>query len=421
MRIGERINVPELNGYDYGAPMCSYVNRAREEVFVIPYEDFDAFSEAFDTSRENLNLREPHRVAVNYLSLSVAKAKAKHGPDNELAVAASQYPIALAGHPNNANSLRLMLSYLLAFDDVRRVPGIPMLSKQVGRIPGGAAGLVAEECDDLLIGILRPADRTLSGLIEIAATPAGGGVLSRAADIAKEIELGGVLRAFPRQTVILAGAVLDRAGWKRVGVPLELGDAAFAFGILKKQYHSRPYTLLLIAKPRDAARTEALDARVLLDDPAAKPAWTDVKDGETTVRTARLDGPPEWLATLLRTQARKDASAVYLSTAAEKGVWLAAVGSHAENSVRVALACLRGSQQLSIFARQRAVGGRETQASPLRDTPGRVAVGMATASGMHALQYPMPIVDIAGIGQPAAVTFDLFVSDKIRAKLRLTR
>ncbi|MHC4958770.1 MAG: hypothetical protein ACYTGN_10380 [Planctomycetota bacterium] len=421
VRIGRRINVPGLDGIDYDRPVASFVDRDKIEWFLVPVKDRGAFEDAFDTNREALNLRPPQRVGPGYLSLSAASGQAKAGAPTELVAEAVRYPLALAGHPEQPVDVRLMLRYLLAWDNDPKLLGAPQLSEEIAKIPDRAAGFVAEECADLVIGLRRSPEETIVAEVDVVATPEPGGLLERAAEVAATVDFPGLLGGFPRDTRVLVGGVLDKQGWERTGLALPVGDAAFAFGIVVKPYHARRYNLLCIARPRhpDAlARLERDGEQALLEGPTELDFKT-IQDGDAKIRTAELKAPPQWLEGLLRTSART-APPVYVTTATEKGAWIVAIGSQAEGTVRNAVLCLRGARELSVLGSHReAHAGPIQKSSPLRDVSQAVAVAMATAEGMQAFQYPMPQIDIAGIGRPASFAFTLTLTDKVRGTLRL--
>ena len=73
-----------------------------------------------------------------------------------------------------------------------------------------------------------------------------------------------------------------------------------------------------------------------------------------------------------------------------------------------------------MFAAKRGRKGTITP-SRIKNTHGHVAIAMATAEGMRAFRSPMPLVDVASIGQPAAISFVLDVDGKAHGKLHFWR
>lgn len=420
VRIANRMNVPGFEGVPYDEPVGYFVTRDKKEYFLAPYTDLGALEDAFDKGKENLNLNSPRRVARNYVSISAAPGKVTPGPDNPLVLEAVKYPVALAGRPDDANAVRLMLRYLLAWDGDPKLPGVPRASDDVVKLPPAVTGLIAEECEGLVLGFSKPKEDGLGGLAHLFAQLSKDGALDRAAALAEKVELSDVLGCFPRDTAVLAGAVLDARGWKRVGVPLPMGDGALAAGVVHKQYHARRFTVLVVARPTDPLVLKGMFENALRQ--YAGVAFTDVADKETTVKTAKLQVVPEGFEVALRS-AKKAPPPVYVSTAVEKGTWFWAIGSQAESVVRHALSCLRGATQLSIYGQQRApYAGPIKTSSPLKRTRGHVAVAYAEADGMRAFRYPLPWIDIAGIGQPAALTATLDVSrGEARGEIRFLR
>ena len=422
-RVGDRMNVPQLDGFSYDAPVGYFVDREGVEFFLAPYAELGALEEAFDAARVNLNLRPPRRAARNYASLSEGPDAATVGEKNPLIAEAAKYPIALAGHPKTPADLRHMLRYLLIWDHQRKIQGVPQLSEEAGRLGAAVLSIVAEEADDLILALVQPGEERLAGRAKLIATASKGGILDRAALVAGKLELSEVLAGFPRDTSILAGAVLDGAGWKRLGLPLPLGDGAFAWGVVRKRYHPRRFNLLLIARPANAENVQALaDAGPGAAFGSSGLEFRTVQEKQTPVRTAKLAVETPWLADLTRSS-KREAPPIYVSTATENGTWLLAYGSQAEDIVRTSLRCLRGARELSIYGRQRAAyAGPITASSPLEPALGQVITAMAKADGMRAFRFPMPRFDIAGIGQPSAVTFTLdMVAGKAHGDLRMLR
>lgn len=417
LRIGEPTNNPGLAGVDYAEAAGSYWTEDQEEVLLVPCVDVDAFREAHETERSNLGVRAPHRVAENYIALSRAKATARRGTQNPLVLRATDYPLALAGHPKDAFTLRVMLAALFMREARRKPEGVRLLGQEVRRLPTPVAAAVARECDDLLLGFPRQEPgRPLR--IEIEATLAEDSALARGAALARDLDLTGVVATFPFDTVLLAGGVLDAEGWRAMGLPIPVGDAAFAFGLVEKRFHARRFTLLLAARPRDPAvlKTLAEDGhRLLLDDPQADLDESRGMDGAAEVRTAPLAAPPAWLAGVLKSDAAK-APPVYVSSTVAQGIWYCAIGSLAEGTVRHTLGCLRGARELGVQRSGPVAGHREFLQGP------HAGLALVTPAALKAFGYEMPLAEIASLGQPKSATAVLDVADgRAKVDLRLER
>jgi hypothetical protein len=414
-RIGRRVNNPGFDGIDFEQAVASYVTQDGQEVHLVPYADFDAFERAFAISRDNIHLRGPFREARNYLSASKTGVRPARGPEDPLARQLDEHVMLLASRPESALDVRFMLSYLLALDvDTARVK-VPLLSRIVTGIPEGTARFVARECDDFLLGVPKGQRATDPLRVVLRAAPRARGALALAEEVAKQVDLARLVGSFPRSSGIVVGGVMDAKGWEQIGLALPLGDGALAAGIVERKYHGRPYTLLVAASPKDPKDLEKLHAQghALLSGSGA-PEFAAEEDEGTEVRTAVLEVPPAWMATILRAS-QKAPPPVYLSTAVEKGVWYCAIGSQAEHTVRSALGCLRGAAELSL----RGVDGVQAHREFFR--AGHAALALITPAGLKALRFPMPYVQIANLGQPKAVTFVLDVAGMAQGDLRLAR
>ncbi|MHC4930771.1 MAG: hypothetical protein ACYTGV_01080 [Planctomycetota bacterium] len=414
-RIGRQVNNPGFDGIDFEQAVASYVTQDGKEVHLVPFVEFDAFEKAFALARDNIHLRGPFREARNYLSTSKTGARPERGPEDPLVRQLDEHVLLLAGRPESALDLRFMLTYLLSLDDNTARVTAPLLSRVVTAIPEGAAGFVATECDDLLLGIPRGQKATDPLRIVVRATPRARGALARAEEVARQVDLARLVGSIPRAAGIVVGGVLDAKGWDEIGVALPLGDGAVAAGIVERKYHGRPYTLLVAASPRDPKDLDGLRALgpALLSGSEAL-EFTAEEDEGTEVRTAVLDAPPARLRTILHAS-QKVPPPVYLSTAVEKGVWYCAIGSQAEHTVRSALGCLRGAAELSVR------GAEGVQAHREFFRAGHAAMALVTPEGLKSLRFPMPYVQIANVGQPKAVTFVLDVAGMAQGDLRLAR
>jgi hypothetical protein len=415
LRLGEPTNNPGLAGVDYEEPAGSIWTEGRDEILLVPVVDVGAFKEAFETERSNLSVRPPHRVAANYLALSRAKATARRGPENPLVRRATDFPLAVAGHPRDASTFGVMLAALFMREARRKPEGVRMLGQEVRRLPTPIAAAVARECRDFLLGFPH---QELDGPARVAieATLSEESAVARSAALAGELDLVDLVATFPFNTVLLAGGVLDAEGWRSMGLPIPVGDAAFAFGLVEKRHHARRFTLLLAARPRDPAVLARLaDAghRPLLDDPQQALVFARLMDGEAEVRTAPLASPPAWLATVLRSSAKK-APPVYVSSTVAQGIWYCAIGSLAEGTVRHALGCLRGARELGVQRAEPVTAHREFLAGP------HAGMALVTPAGLKAFRYEMPMVEVASLGAPTAATAVLDVADgQARIDLRL--
>lgn len=416
LRFGRPCNVPGLDGVDYDAPAASYwTDGIGEEVFLMPILDARAFEDGFDRERENTRMRDPERVAKNYLSLSEQRVKARRGPRNDLAMAAARYPLALCGRPRDGTWLRAMLAYLLSREAPRKPSG-SLLAQEAARLPAGIADAIARECEDLLLGFPLPEAPDAPARVVGEATLVPDGMVARSAHLAAEVDLTDVAASFPHNTVLLLGLVLDARAWQDAGMPLPLGDAAFACGILEERIHARRFTVLLAARPRsphDLARVKEQGSKPLVGETAGL-AWATVEDGGAQVRTAALPAPPAWLLEVLRSDAEA-APPVYVSTATERGIWYCAIGSQAEGVVRRALGCLRDTPELGL-ARNK----------PVAQHPGflsgaHVGLALVTASGLKALGCPMPYFEIASLHQPASITAVLDVDERGKLEILIAR
>jgi hypothetical protein len=407
LRLGDPINNPGLSGVYYGGPAGSFRDKDGAEIHLVPFVDVDAFKDAYETERADLSVRAPHRVAENYFALSREKATARRGPENPLVLRATDFPLALAGHPKDASTFRVMLATLFVREARRKPAGVPLLGLEVRRLPTPVAAAVARECDDFLLGFPQQ-ERAGPVRVVVEAKLAEGSAVARGAALVEDLDLTGLVATFPYNTVLLAGGVLDAEGWRVLGLPIPVGDAAFAFGLVEKRLHARRFTLLLAARPRDPAVLKTLAEagyRPLLENPEVRLPFATVEDGGVEVRTAPLAAPPAWLADVMRSDAAK-APPVYVSSTVAKGVWYCAIGSLAEGTVRYALACLRGARELGIQRSAPVAGHRELLAAP------HAGIALVTAAGLKGLRYEMPLWEVASVGQPPAITAVLDVDGR---------
>jgi hypothetical protein len=381
----------------------------------MPVRKIPAFEDAFEQERENIRMREPERVAKSYLSLSQQPVRARRGPLNSLVLDAVRYPLAVCGRPRDGTMLTAMLAYLLAREAPRK-PEAPLLIQQATRLPKGVADVIARQCDDLLLGFPLPDAPDAPVRVEGEAALVPTGMVARSAHLAAEVDLTNVVASFPHNTVLLAGLVLDAPGWQEVGLPLPLGNAAFACGLVEEKIHARRFTVLLAARPasaHDLARLKEQSLAPLVGDPAGL-SWNTVEDGRAEVRTAELPDAPAWLAQVLRSDAEAPPP-VYVSTTSERGIWYCAIGSLAEGTVRRALGCLRDTPELGLSRNKPIALHKRFLARP------HVGLALVTAAGLKAFDAQMPYFEIASLDQPPSVTAVLDVDAKAKLEILIAR
>jgi len=416
LRFGGPCNVPGLDGVDYEMPAGSYWTKdLKEEIFLMPVRKVAAFEHAFERERENTRMREPKRVAKSYLSLSEQPVRARIGRRNDLVLSAVRYPLAACGRPHDGVTLTAMLVYLLAREAPRK-PDAPLLIKQATRLPRGVADVIAHQCEDLLLGFPMPETPDAPVRVEGEAVLVPTGMIARSAHLAAELDLADVARSFPYNTVLFGGLVLDAAGWQEAGLPLPVGNAAFAVGIVEEKIHARRYTLLLAARslsPHDRERLKEQALAILVGD-TTKLLWNVVEDGKAEVRTTVLPDAPAWLAQVLRPDAAEPPP-VYVSTTEERGIWYCAIGSQAEGTVRRALGCLRDTPELGLLRSRPVAAHKRFLEGP------HVGLALVTAAGLKAFETQMPYFEIASLDQPAAVTAVLDVDERAKLEILISR
>ena len=418
LRVGDRVNVPDLDGVAQSEPVGVYWTARREEVFLVPTFDAGSFEDAFEQSRENTRLRAPRRVSKQYVSLSESSAVAEpQERDAPLVARAAGFPIALAGRPKDAETLRFMLQYLLAWEPRQKPAGLPILAREVGKLPESFAGFAARAVDGFVLGFEKRPTPAAPVQVDLWGAQTPGGVLERGAAAARDLDLGGLASTFPHDTVVLAGAALDAKGWKELGLPLPAGDAAVAFGIVDRRHYTRRYTLLVTVRPRkreDLARLEQNGAADLLGAFGAGLEYRRVMDEATAVKTAELADAPAWMLPVFHAESKRPPP-LYVTTAMEGGIWFCAVGSQAEGIVRYSLGCLRDPH----------LGLRRTAPVAAHKgffDPGHLALGYLSTAGLKAFRRTMPCFEIASLGQPVALTAVLDLEkDGIAGLLRILR
>lgn len=416
LRFGDPCNVPGLDGVDYEMPAGSFWTKGvAEEVFLMPVRKVPPFEDAFERERENIRMQEPVRVAKEYLSLSQQPVRARRGPRNDLVLAAVRYPLAVCGRPESGATLTAMLAYLLAREAPRK-PDAPLLIQHAARLPAGVADVVARQCEDLVLGLPLPEAPDAPVRAEGEASLVPTAMVARSAHLAGGVDLTNMVASFPHNTVLLAGLVLDAPGWQEIGMPLPLGSAAFACGLVEEKIHARRFTVILAARPaslHDLARLKEQAIAPLVGDTAGL-RWNKVDDGRAEVRTAELADAPPWLAQVLRSDAEAPPP-VYVSTTSERGIWYCAIGSQAEGTVRRALGCLRDTPELGLSRSKPISIHRRFLEGP------HVGLLMVTAAGLKAFGMPMPYFEIASLDQPPSVTAVLDVDNRAKLEIVIAR
>lgn len=416
LRYGAPCNVPGLDGVDHDQPAGSYWTKDLEaEVFLIPVANVAAFEDAHERERENIRVRAPERVAKNYVSLSEQRVQARRGRRNDLVLAAVRYPLAVCGRPHDGATLAAMLIYALTREAPTKPP-LPLLVQEAMRLPRKVADTIAGECEDLLLGFPMPETPDAPVRVEGEADLVPTGMVARSAHFAAEVDLTDVARSFPYNTSLFLGLVLDARGWQDLGMPLPLGDAAFACGLVEEKIHARRFTVLLAARPRsahDLARLKERGVEPLVGE-AQGLTWTTAEQGGAEVRTAELKEIPAWLALVLRSDANKPPP-VYVSTAVERSIWYCAIGSQAEATVRRALGCLKDTPELGL-ARNPPIGRHR------RFLDGaHMGLAFVTAGGLKAFDAQMPYFEIASLDQPPSITAVLDVDEALKLDVLIAR
>ncbi len=415
-RVGRPVNAPGLDGMAYHRPVGSFFNREGEEIHIVPFRDFDAFDEAFEKGQDNLHLRAPQKIAKGYLGLSRTGRLPSKGPDHRLVRRGLEFPISLVGYPDNATTLKNMLLSLLGPDVTSRTGGVPPLAKVALQMPTPAAQLIAEELENLIVGVTASRDLKAPVLVTMEGQPKSDGILARAGRHRGKLGLKQVMACLPVKTTMFAAAALDGTGWRAAGLPVDIGDAAIAIAVIDNRLRAGRFQLLVVAKP--AGGTDILDrldtlAPVLFaEELAANARYKDVRG--TPVRVAKLTTKPPLLKTFLRSGTVKPLP-VYFASAREGGLWFGAIGAYAEGTIQSALGCHRGASELSVLRSPLMKHHAE-----LSQREG-VAVALISPEGLRALKLPMPYFGIVSLDQPPAITAILDVEGQARMDVRITR
>lgn len=391
--IGRRINVPDLDGLDFSRPAGGYVTSDGHEVLLAPVRDAAACRSAFERNRESVRVRPPSQVG-DYLSFSTSTESASRRKDNPLVLRALEYPLGFVARPADGRSARLLLREVLRLDDARR-------------LPDPVAALIAAECRDYVIGI-RP--RTPDGalaLVDVTGTPPEEGLLARSAAVARRNNLADVARTLPAATLACAIFAVSARDNAALGLPDVVGDAAVAIAVVGPR---PPLSLLIVVRPMGATGATTLPNGAFFAGPASLPAAT--MDIGTEVRTWPLAAAPSSCASVFATDQRQSLP-LSVSAAHEGGFWLCAAGVNAETTVRTALACLRGARSASLEANLPCTAHKDFFLG------GHLAMGMLSDAGAKALGGRLPVLEVAGIGPFATLTFTLDLDTLARLNLRL--
>jgi len=410
--IGKRINVPQLNGIDPRAAVIQFVGPDLQQYWLVPVFDQDAFESAFETERQNLQLRDPSYVARGkYAHLSASRDTPASGPDHPAVHALAEYPV--------GTYLRLRDPGVL-----KKFLGFPFLPGFGADLPTPILRVLLENLEDLLIAQQEQAPRDALAALALHAKLKPG-ALTRAAAVAKKVDPAKLVSALPGTSQIFFAAALDNAGWASVGLP-GIGDAAIAFAVVRTIDTKRPYALVVAVRPAPSeagatgtagasaeSRAGALLDRLLPAD------QTTVDENGAAVRVRDLTAPPVQLLHLLRKRSRiKDAPGIKLAGTVTNGTLVICVGARAAPVLRQAIAGLSGQAGGSAAATQQ-VGSH-----PGMLKPGHIAVGLVTHPAMKWLGDGMPKFLPQAIGQPGALTFTLDVdpeNGRASADLRLSR
>ncbi|MEM8884791.1 MAG: hypothetical protein AAGD14_12030 [Planctomycetota bacterium] len=398
-RLGAPVNVPGLDGIDYERPAGYYKRPGEPPVYLVPFTDRAAFEKAHATTRTNISMREPVRVAKRYLSLTEDNAVATIGPDDPWILEASGFPLALVGRPENGVALKAMLAAFFGQDPMPRVQNVTPIARTLLALPDAIADPVAQALDRIRIA-LRPREGA-PGWVGFDLRGAPGARMERAFALAQEIDLGALVGRLPvnreMQMVFAAGAVLDADAWKQLGLPFEVGDAAGVVSVLNLKYRAGRFNVLVALRPTDPARLES---------------WTlpgaaeERRLGEWMVRVHPAFVPPAPLDGLFG-KPNESAPPRIAVTGSRGGIWYLALGPHAESVMREALQRAEGESAVSFG---KLVAGQDRKTVPTRAhekffEPGAIALGFLDGDFAPAMRRPLPYIPMGSIGQPRAVTF----------------
>jgi len=406
-RFGQPVNVPGLDGFDYDRP-AGYFAQDDRVVYLVPVSDQGAFESAHAEARENIHAQRPVRVAKHYLSVADSDAVAVVGPDNRWILEAAGHPLAMVGRPDDAALLKGMLVDFFAPDPLPRVRNAAHVSEMFRAIPARVAEPMAAEMDRMRLAL---PDRKHTGRqvrFDLLAEPSAQSHLARAAGYAADARVAEILGYFPAgnqvHTVLGVSVLLDGEGWRSFGAPFDVGPAAAAFGIVELKFRAGRHAIAFALAPTDAQR---------LDSFAFAPADAENRavDGRP-IRIWPLPVPPAPFASILKSDAA-DPPPLFACTARAADVWFCTLGAHAEEVMRALLHAASGASQKTM---RNLVGDENQKIAPTRAhgrffDPGRLAIGFFDARAQRALDFQLPYVPMAAIGQPEAVTFTLTHSD----------
>ncbi|MHC4939814.1 MAG: hypothetical protein ACYTHK_12660 [Planctomycetota bacterium] len=413
-RFGQPVNVPELDGIDYDRP-AGYFSKDGKLVYLVPVVDQGAFEDAHSEARDNIRAQAPVRVAKHYLSVADSDAVATAGPDSPWILEASAHPLALVGRPVDGPVLRGMLVSFFGPDPLPRVRNSLPIATLCARLAPWIADPMAAEIEQMRLA-LPEQKKGRQVRLDLLVQPSSSSRLARAADFAPTAKVSKLLGYMPAggqiQTTAGVSVVLDAGTWKEYGSPFDVGPAAGAVGLVTLRFRAGKYALVFALAPTDAQRV----ADIEIAPPEAEEREVD----GAKLRIWKLKDVPSWMEKFLVSDAAK-APAPYVCTARTNEAWFCAIGAHAEEVMRAVVQAATGRTQKSL---RHLVGDENRKVAPTRAhgrffDSGRIAIGFMEAQAQRALQFPLPYVPMASIGQPEAVTFTLALENgRLRGDLR---
>ena len=406
-RFGDRVNVPGLEGFDFERPI-GYFSQGGKVVYVVPFLDQGAFDDAHAEERANMRAKDPVRVAKHYLSVSSSDAVATVGPDNRWILEASQHPLAVVGRPVDNFTLRAILVEFFGPDPMPDVRNAFPIAHLFAALPTSVGDPIAGEIEQMRLALPKRDVGATMVRFDLRATPTSSSQFARAADLAAEARVAELLGFMPagKQMESIAGiaAVLDGEGWKSLGLPVDVGTTTAMFGLVSLKYRAGRHVVVLALAPTQVERLDAIEAA---------PAGSQERevDGQT-LRIWKLSEAPAPFAKILASRA-SSTPALYACTARAADAWFCTVGAHAEEVMRAMLRAASGNSEKSL---RNLVGDENRKIAPTRAhgrffDGGRLALGFITAQAQRALQFPLPYIPMASIGQPEAITFTLAYKD----------
>ena len=431
-RIGQRVNVPDLNGIDYDAPVGSYLTQAGEEIFLraVPRSSTPSRRRSTKT-RKTSTCAIPERVAKNYLSLSIANRTSAATRRREQARARGDEVPDGPGRTPRLGQHRYASCCTTSwpFDGQRPVPGCA--DAVAGRPPaperrrrrGGRRRSAMTSSSDSPGRRKRAWPRRFDIVATLRVPAASSTAPAHWRGNARPVRTSSpASRARPPCSPVPSST--PPAG-RSSAFPATIGDGALAFGVIAKEYH-RAALQPAGGRAQQERKRGKLDHRVLLHEPEiggrhTRPSRTGRRSSR---RGSSSPSPPGWPRCCAPNNP-KNAPPVYVSDGVrERHVLSRRSGSQAEDAVRKALASAArrpSGEHLRHPAQHQARARAKARSSRRRGTrswpwPRRRACGRSGS--------PMPVVELAlPIGQPAAVVaFTLDVGDdRARGTLRLLR